>query len=182
VEFSSVYQSDVETEVQTSVEVQEPVDTALHLATTDDLEIAFSRMPEEVRLGAQVVFRMIIEGKSRKLDPQVRNEACRIGREALLNAFRHSGASRVEVELEYAPRQLRIAVRDNGKGITEESFRSGSGSHRGLSGMEDLAKQMGAKLKLLSRAAAGTEVQLSIPAHIAFAPQTSVRRLGWAHV
>jgi len=182
VEFSSVYQAGIRTEVQTDVKSQEPVDAAQHLGTTDDLEIAFSRMPEEVRLGAQVVFRMVIEGKSRKLDPQVRNEACRIGREALLNAFRHSGASRVEVEVEYAPRQLRIAVRDNGKGINEESLRLGSCSHRGLSGMGDLAKRMGAKLKLLSRAAAGTEVQLSIPAHIAFAPQTSVRRLRWAHV
>jgi signal transduction histidine kinase len=182
VELSSVDQAGVQTEVQKDIQFQEPIEKAQHLATTDDLEIAFSRLPEELRLGAQVVFRMVIEGKSRKLDPQVRNEACRIGREALLNAFRHSGASRVEVELEYAPTQLRIAVRDNGKGITEESFRAGPGSHRGLSGMGDLAKRMGAKLRLLSRAAAGTEVQLSIPAHIAFAPQTSVRRLGWAHV
>lgn len=177
-EFNSVYQD----EMQTDVQFQEPSETAQVPATADDLEIAFSRMPEELRQGAQAVFRMVIEGKSRKLDPQVRDEACRIGREALLNAFRHSGASRVEVELEYAPRQMRISVRDNGKGMTEELFRSGPASHKGLSGMGDLAKRMGAKLKLLSRAAGGTEVQLSIPAHIAFGPQTSVRRLSWAHV
>jgi signal transduction histidine kinase len=182
VEFNSVYEDEEQTDIRFQEPIQESGDLPRYLATTDGLEAAFSRMPEELRQGAQVIFRMVVEGKSRKLDPQVQNEACRIGREALLNAFRHSGASRVEVELEYARKQLRIAVRDNGKGITEESFRSGPGSHQGLSGMGDLAKRMGAKLRLLSRAAAGTEVLLSIPAHIAFAPQTSVRRLGWAQV
>src|SRR5580692_6474409 len=82
-----------------------------------------------------------------------------VSREALLNAFRHSEARRVEIDLEYAPRQLRIAVRDNGKGITPESLRSGVG-HRGLSGIRDVAERMGAKLKLSSRAEAGTEVEL----------------------
>ncbi len=142
----------------------------------NDLEIAFSRIREEVRLGAQVVFRMVIRGKSRALDPLIRDEAFRIGREALVNAFLHSGAELVEVDLEYAPRQLRISVRDDGKGITPESLQSEC-SHQGLSEIRDIAQRMGAKLKLLSRVEAGTEVELSIPAHIAFASETNPRRL-----
>jgi signal transduction histidine kinase len=148
----------------------------------DDLETAYSRIREEAPLEARVECRMVIQGKSRALRPLIRDEAYRIGREALLNAFRHSKAGRVEVDLEYAPRQFRIAVRDNGTGITAESFRAGRGGHKGLSGMRDLAERMGAKLKLLSRAAAGTEVELSIPGHIAFASQIHVRRLGSAQV
>jgi signal transduction histidine kinase len=124
----------------------------------------------------------VIHGKCRALRPAIRDEAYRIGREALLNAFRHSKAGRVEVDLEYAPKQFRIAVRDNGKGITPESFRAERSGHKGLSEMRDLAERMGAKLKLLSRAAAGTEIELSIPGHIAFASQTNVRRLRSAHV
>ena len=145
--------------------------------THDDLETAFSRIREEAPVEAQVECRMVIRGKCRALRPAIRDEAYRIGREALVNAFRHSKAGLVEVDLEYAPKQFRIAVRDNGKGMTPESFRAGRGGHRGLSGMRDLAERMGAKLKLLSRVAAGTEVELSIPAHIAFASQTNVRRL-----
>jgi signal transduction histidine kinase len=72
-------------------------------------------------------------------------------------------------------------VRDNGKGIAPELLRSGRG-HRGLSGIRDQAERMGAKLKLLSRAEAGTEVELSIPAHIAFVSQTNDRRLECAPV
>lgn len=150
--------------------------------THDDLETAFSRIREEAPLESQVECRMVIQGKCRALRPVIRDKAYRIGREALLNAFRHSKAGRVEVDLEYAPKQFRIAVRDNGKGITLESFRAGRGGHKGLSGMRDLAERMGAKLKLWSRVAAGTEVELSIPGHIAFASQTNVRRLGSAEV
>ena len=155
---------------------RDPDGIAEYRAAGDDLEIAFSRIRDEMRLGAEMVFRMVIRGKSRALDPLIRDEAYRIGREALINAFLHSGAARVEVDLEYAPRRLRIAVRDNGKGITPELLRSGHG-HRGLSGIRDQAERMGAKLKLLSRAEAGTEVELSIPAHIAFVPQPNDRPL-----
>lgn len=158
---------------------REPEGMAQARTSGDDLEVAFSRIREEMRLGARMVFRMVIRGKSRALDPMIRDEAYRIGREALLNAFRHSEAGRVEIDLEYAPKQLRIAVRDNGKGITPETLRSGIG-HRGLSGIRDVAERMGAKLKLSSRAEAGTEVELSIPAHIAFA--TNNRRLESAPV
>jgi len=160
---------------------REPQGMARDRASGDDLEVAFARIREEMRLGARMVFRMVIRGKSRALDPVIRDEAYRIGREALLNAFRHSEARRVEIDLEYAPRQLRIAVRDNGKGITPESLRSGIG-HRGLSGIRDVAERMGAKLKLSSRAEAGTEVELSIPAHIAFASEINNRRLECAPV
>lgn len=142
----------------------------------NDLEIAFSRIRQEVRLGSRMVFRMVIRGKSRALAPIIRDEAYRIGREALVNAFLHSGAARVEVDLEYAPKQLRISVRDDGKGITPELLRSEC-SHQGLTEIRDLAQRMGAKLKLLSRVEAGTEVELSIPAHIAFASEANHRQL-----
>jgi hypothetical protein len=61
-------------------------------------------------------------------------------------------------------------------------FHSGTVGHRGLSAMKDLAEQIGAKLKLLSRVAAGTEIELSIPGHIAFVSRTNSRRRGWAYV
>jgi signal transduction histidine kinase len=148
---------------------------------SDDLEVALACVREELAVGPQVSFRIVREGRPRGLHPAIWHEAYRIGREAVLNAFRHSEASLVEVELEYTPTRLRIAVRDNGKGITPELFRPGCNGHRGLSAMRDLAERIGANLKLLSRAAAGTEIELSIPGHIAFVSETRVRRLGLAH-
>ena len=40
-----------------------------------------------------------------------------IAGESLRNAFRHAAATRIEVDLYYDERQLRLRVRDNGKGI-----------------------------------------------------------------
>jgi signal transduction histidine kinase len=160
----------------------QPVVCLQEQPATEDLEVAFSRIQREDPTGARATFRIVREGRPRDLRPVIRQEAYRIGREAVLNAFRHSGASRVEVDLEYAPTRLRITVRDDGRGITPGLFGSGSGGHKGLSAMRDLAERMGAKLKLLSRVAAGTEVELCIPGRIAFASPTKVRRLGWAYV
>ncbi len=84
-----------------------------------DLEQAFSRIQEEVSpLGqGDVDFRVVVDGQQRQLRPLLRDEVYRIGREALINAFRHARANRIEIELKYSPSQFRVLVRDNGSGI-----------------------------------------------------------------
>jgi len=144
-----------------------------------DLEQAFSRIPEELAAPVPIGFRVIVEGRRRPLRPAVRDEAYRVGREALVNAFRHSKASSIEVELEYAANQLRILVRDNGCGIKPEFLRSGRDGHWGLSGMSERAERISAKYRILSRPAAGTEIELTIPGRIAFEAQPSNSRTKW---
>jgi ligand-binding sensor domain-containing protein/signal transduction histidine kinase len=144
----------------------------------DDLEQAFSRIPQELSIQQAVDFRVIVEGRVRPLHPLIRDEVYRIGREAVANAFRHSRASSIEVELEYADNQLRALVRDNGCGIDPLVVRSGRDGHWGLSGMRERAGRIGATLKLWSRAGGGTEVALSVPSRIAFQHQAS-RRGRW---
>ena len=133
-----------------------------------DLEQAFSRIPEELGTEEQVEFRLLVLGSSRQLRPFIGEEIYRVGREALVNAFRHSGANKVEVELEYAPRRFRLVVRDNGCGIDPEVLRSGRDGHWGLPGVRERAERIGAKLRVWSRVAAGTEIELSVPNSIAF--------------
>jgi signal transduction histidine kinase len=65
----------------------------------------------------QPTYQLIVEGKPRPLDPLVRDEVYRIAREAIRNAFRHAGATRIEVELVYGAACFRIRVRDDGIGI-----------------------------------------------------------------
>src|SRR5260370_10202577 len=69
--------------------------------------------------------RVEVEGKSRDLAPLVRDEVHRIACEAMRNAFRHAEASRIEVEIQYGERQLRLRVRDNGKGIDPKILNQG---------------------------------------------------------
>jgi nitrate/nitrite-specific signal transduction histidine kinase len=97
----------------------------------------------------------------------------------LVNAFRHSRAKSIEIELEYAPRQLRVLVRDNGCGIDPQMLLSGREGHWGLPGMRERAERIGAKLQVWSRPTAGTEVELSVPSHVAFQSPSSRRAAAW---
>jgi ligand-binding sensor domain-containing protein/signal transduction histidine kinase len=147
-----------------------------------DLEQAFSLVQQQLvahtNTGEQAGFRVIVEGPRKPLHPLLRDDVYRIGREALINAFRHAGAKHIEVELEYSRNQLRILVRDDGCGIDPHILKSGRNGHWGLSGMRERADQIGARLHLYSSASAGTVVELSIPGHIAFLGHSN-RRLRW---
>jgi signal transduction histidine kinase len=135
-----------------------------------DLEQAFSRVQEELgpATGGQVRFRVIVDGQQKPLHPLIRDEIYRIGREALINAFRHARAKSIEVELKYSPRQLLLLVRDDGGGIQPHILKSGRDGHWGLSGMRERAEQIGARLRVFSGPEAGTEVELCLPGHVAF--------------
>jgi len=149
------------------------------VGSAQDLEHSFSRVPQELNLQRRIGFRIIVEGPALPLQPAVRNDVYRIGREALINAFRHSGASKVELELEYAVDQLRVLVRDNGRGIDPELLRSGGGTPLGLSTMRQRAEAIGGRLKITSGLACGTEVELCIPSSLAFESYRLHRASNW---
>jgi signal transduction histidine kinase/ligand-binding sensor domain-containing protein len=141
-----------------------------------DLELALSRIQDELphvnqsgeQTGAPVDFRVIVEGERRPLHPVPRDGVYRIGREALINAFRHAQAKSIDVELTYSSSALRLLVRDDGCGIDQTVVHAGRDGHWGLAGMRERADQMGARLRVFSSAATGTEIELSVPAHVAF--------------
>jgi len=144
-----------------------------------NLEQAFARIQEELGFQQDLGFRVIVDGEARPLHPVLRDEVYRIGREALVNAFRHARASSIEIELKYAFSQLQMFVRDNGCGIQPELLQSGKEGHWGLPGMRERAERIGAKLHVWSSPAAGTEVELSVPGHVAFRSGAPGRAAGW---
>ncbi len=83
------------------------------------------------------------------------------------------------MEIEYAASHLRVLIRDNGGGIDTQVLRSGREGHWGLSGMKERTERIGGKLRVLSRAVAGTEVELSVPGNIAFEVRPGNRPAGW---
>ena len=133
-----------------------------------DLGDAFSRVQQELELPNEIPFRVAVRGAACPLHPIIRDEIYAIGREALTNAFRHARGSAIEVEIEYGFDRLRLLVRDNGCGIDPEVAQSGREGHWGLPGMQERAQRIGARLRLMSRPRAGTEVELSVPGEIAY--------------
>jgi nitrate/nitrite-specific signal transduction histidine kinase len=143
-----------------------------------DLEHAFFRVQQELRLDKEIDCGVEVKGHPKALRPVIRHKVCSIGREALVNSFPHSGARRIEVDLEYAG-QLRVFVRDDGCGIESQLLEISRDGHFGLSVMRERAERIGAKLRVLSRPGAGTEVELCAPGSIAFESPPSNPRFKW---
>lgn len=127
------------------------------------LEKALGDISDDFSPGSRTRLRMVIVGETRTLAPEVQEQMYWIAREALLNALRHSAANRVEAEIEYLPRKLRVVVRDDGAGIDPKTLRSGRDGNRGLTSMQGRAASIGAKLRVWSKPGGGTEVEISLP-------------------
>lgn len=143
-----------------------------------DLKSSLLQIPQELA-NQNVEFRVIVQGETLPMRAAIHDEVYRIGREALVNAFRHSRAANIDLQLEYSPHRLRLSVSDDGCGIDPKVVQTGRDGHWGLSGMRARAERVGAKLRLLSRPAAGTEVELTVPGHIAFASKPTTGLSKW---
>ena len=133
----------------------------------NDLAEAFRRAANDCLSSHPMEVSLFVEGAAIEMHPIVRDEIFRIGFEAIRNACRHSGASRLEVELSYAKR-FTLRVRDNGKGIDPDVAAKGKEGHFGLQGMQERAKRVGGKLSLFSSSGSGSEVELIVPGRLAF--------------
>ena len=105
----------------------------------------------------------------RALRRAVKEEAYRIAREALLNAFRHAQASSIEVQIVFEDDKLRVRIRDDGRGIDPATLNiGGTPGHWGLVGMKERAREMGGELCVWSRPGGGTEIELTVPGNLAY--------------
>src|SRR5215469_8194626 len=139
---------------------------------TNDLAVAIRTLGEELA-GQQTsqdapLFDVAVEGTPCDLNPILRDDVYRIAGEALRNAFHHAQARRIEVEIQYDKNHLRLRVRDDGRGVDSAVFTEGRSGHWGLQGMRERAKLLGGQLEVWSELDSGTEIQLSIPASIAY--------------
>jgi signal transduction histidine kinase/ligand-binding sensor domain-containing protein len=146
------------------ISTQEPNDLVAAIGTLAEelaADPALTQAPS-LRVGAA--------GAVRLLHPIIRDEVYRIAGEALRNAFQHSQATRIEVELRYGEQQFRLRILDDGKGIDEQVLADGGrAGHYGLRGMRERAELIDAKLTLWSARDSGTEVELTIAASRAYA-------------
>ncbi len=143
----------------------------------NDLAGALRALGQELATGHSANFRLVIEGPRRELRPTIRDEIYRIAREALRNAFAHSGAGHIEAEITFGERLFRLRIRDDGAGIPPEVLDGGRSGHFGLAGMRERAKQIGSQLTVSSGPEAGTEIELSVKGSIAY--NKTARAPGW---
>ena len=116
-------------------------------------------------------------GTQQDLSPVSHQEIYAIAKEAVLNAFRHSEASMISVELVFEETRFYVRISDDGKGITTELLNDRRGTdHWGIAGMYERSASLGAELKICRVQTGGTEVRLSVPAANAYAKKIKPSR------
>jgi len=109
-----------------------------------------------------------------RLAPQLERAVFRIVQEALTNVFRHSQAKTARVTLVQKENSLQLTVRDDGKGVAEQTAQLRPGSIGvGISGMRERARELGGELRM-SNTNPGTSVEVLIPAIIASSQEAFV--------
>ena len=96
--------------------------------------------------------------------PDLETTIFRIVQEGLTNAFRHSGGTKVDVQLALRDGKLSISVRDNGKGVSSEVEQFAPASIGiGVGGMRQRVSEIGGEMQLRN-ARPGTLLQVVLAA------------------
>ena len=96
-----------------------------------------------------------------RLSVEASSQLLQIAREALSNAIRHSGATRVLLSFRTWGGDAILSVEDDGHGFDTNAPRRAG--HLGLANLHDRAASLGGTLEISSRSGAGTRIIASVP-------------------
>jgi signal transduction histidine kinase len=109
-------------------------------------------------------FSLTVTGTPRQCPPNLERQLVRIGHEAVMNTVRHSHAQRVQMEVGFDDRFVRLHVSDDGRGFDPERQQSnGTGTHYGLIIMRERAARAGGRCTIESAPGAGVQVFAEFP-------------------
>jgi len=128
-----------------------------------DLLTSLRHAGQELNVGDQKVFQATSDGDPRPMRSVVLGELFFVGREALTNAYRHSGATRIELALHFGPKKFTMVCTDNGQGIKADLYPSPQ-EHWGITGMMERVQRLGGTCRIESQPGVGTRVITSLPA------------------
>ena len=148
----------------------------IHDLTDSELKPSIERFASDLNGHGATGFVAERKGGNDSLQAHVVEEIFCIAREALTNAFRHSEAPRIVVELDYQKRKFVFSCRDNGRGFGPVALQaSQTDGHWGLRGMAERAEKIGAKFSYASTPGKGTDVHVVVPARRAYVNRQAFR-------
>jgi PAS domain S-box-containing protein len=100
----------------------------------------------------------LIKGKSRSLSGEIEYNLLRIIQEGLTNAIRHAEATRIDLMLNYKPKETQLILQDNGKGFNLRTYSRGFG----LISIKERARRIGGKLRIISKQNKGSKLVVRI--------------------
>jgi signal transduction histidine kinase len=147
---------------ETLEEIRRAVNT-LGPAVLDDvgLEEAVRRACDDLADALAIEVECAVRLRGVALPPAIETTCYRIVQESLTNITRHAQASHVQVEVMVGDTDVRVWVRDDGRGFDPGEDRTRPS--RGLVGMRERAELLGGRLDLDSAPSKGTSVTVVLP-------------------
>jgi len=146
---------EAEGELQLAIDELRELAHGIHPAVLVDLGLAEALKSLALRSSIPV---KLVELPSTRLDSAAETVGYYVVAEAIANAQKYSGASRIDVRASATRGVLRLEIADDGVGGAAEQ--SGSG----LEGLRDRAEASGGTLELVSPPGGGTRITAEIPA------------------
>jgi signal transduction histidine kinase len=138
-------------------------DMRSHILERHELVSAVQLVAEQMRGGMTCEIRTRVQGRPRRLPPNVENSLLRIGQEALSNALKHAHPRVIELDFSYQDSVVSMTVADDGPGIDAEKAEETNGRF-GLIGMRERVALMNGKLTIGPRTEGGTRVEVIVTA------------------
>jgi signal transduction histidine kinase len=128
-----------------------------------DLSSALAEGARQITFGTNIKVRLETQGQPQALPEVVEENLLRIVQEALANVIKHSQATFVDMDLQYAQQQVDLQIKDNGVGFDRERAVGPNEGHFGLLGMSERARRLGGQFTLSSKLGEGTLIRVEIP-------------------
>jgi signal transduction histidine kinase len=123
------------------------------------LTTALKDLIERMTTGTSMKAKLSLQGEPRKLPPELETNLLRIGQEVLTNAVRHAHATQFDAQLIFDRREVRLNLRDNGRGFDLAKSHEGFG----LQGMRERAEDMGGQFSIESSEGNGVAISIVLP-------------------
>ncbi len=148
--------------IDQGIDLKRRVIEELHPSLLDHLGLAAAVQwyVDEVCGAAKMESRVTVS-KLERLSPDLEIALYRIVQESVINAVRHSRATRIELVVERTPQGVKLSVLDNGVGIADLD-RARKSSH-GLVGMTHRMRAINGTFDISSRKGEGTKVEAFLP-------------------
>lgn len=122
-------------------------------------------LASEVTKYSGIATKVNVIGKEHRLPEEVAIALFRVTQESLRNVWRHSGATRAEITIDFFDSRTKITVSDNGKGFILAGKVGDLAKHGklGLAGMQERAQLVGGTLTVRSGLSEGTSITVEVP-------------------
>ena len=125
------------------------------------IDVALKNLCDSVQKSAKIDIEISTHGDYSTPDPKVKFYIYRIAQEALNNAVKHSGASRIQIQLIGNAENIILVMEDDGKGfIYDSNFCTPC---NGIYNMKERARLLNGTIDIETELLMGTTIRLKIP-------------------